>query len=164
MASPARSQTRVTYSQHLYLIKSLKPSIKIVGVIASTLTPEEIESLARAATGLGVKIVVATISDARNISSSYKNLIREHKVEIVWIPDGGDKLLLETGFEYLRENTILDRIGLCVPSKDLVAAGALCSFENENGKFNVYVNRRIAQVDGITPPSEQDPKIAYIVR
>jgi len=159
----AMSQTKVTYGQYMYLMKSLKPSLKNIGVMASALTPEEIASLGRAANGLGVKLIAAKVTDVRDISSLYRRLVDEHKVEILWIPDGEDKLLLGVGFEYLRENTILDRIGLCVPSRELVSAGALCSFERLNGKLAVYVNQQVAEVVGINLPSEKSASIAYIV-
>jgi ABC-type uncharacterized transport system substrate-binding protein len=162
--SSAESQSTLSYGQYMYLLKSLKPALKNIGVMASTLTTEEIESLGRAATGLGIKVTVAKVTDARDIAGLYKTLVSEHRAEVIWIPDAADKLLLGVGFEYLRENTILDRVGLCVPARELVSDGALCSFKHDNQKFIVYVNRRVAQVVGINLPTNQNQDIAYVAQ
>jgi len=120
--------------------------------------------IGRAALGQGIKIAIAKVNDVSEISSLYKSLITEHSAELVWIPNVNDDILLGVGFDFLRENTILDRVGLCVPAKELVAKGALCSVESQNEKVVVYLNKRIAQVDGINPPTSQDPTIQYVVQ
>ncbi len=163
-ASKGEAQSKLTYAQSIFLLKALKPSLKSLGVIASTLTDQEIKSIGKAALGQGIKVTVAKVTDVREISSLYKMLVSEHNAELVWIPDKSDEVLLGVGFEFLRENTILDRVGLVVPTRDLVAKGALCSVESANEKVVVYLNKRIAQVDGINLPSNQDPSVQYVVQ
>ncbi len=163
-ASKGEAQTKLTYAQNLFLLKTLKPSLKSIGVIASTLSDQEIKAIGKAALGQGIKVTVAKVTDVSEISSLYKMLVTEHSAELVWIPDRSDEILLGVGFEFLRENTILDRVGLIVPTHDLVAKGALCSLEPANEKVVVYLNKRIAQVDGINLPTSQNPSIQFIVQ
>jgi ABC-type uncharacterized transport system substrate-binding protein len=158
------AQTKLTYGQTIFLMKSLKPALKSIGVMESTLSTEEIEGIVRAASGQGIKVTIAKVEEARDISGLYKELVAKHAVDMVWIPDSTDKLLLGIGFEYLMENTILDRVGLCVPDRKLVERGALCSCVHENDKFTVYVNQQIARIEGLIPPTALDPAIAYVVR
>ena len=163
-ASGADAQSKLTYAQNIFLLKTLKPSLKNIGVIASTLSDQEVKAIGKAALGQGIKVTIAKVTDVSEISGLYKMLINEHNAELVWIPDRSDEILLGVGFEFLRENTILDRVGLIVPTKDLVAKGALCSLETANEKVVVYVNKRIAQVDGINPPTSQDPSVQYVLK
>ncbi len=163
-ASKAQAQEKLTYAQNIFLLKALKPSLKSLGVIASTLTDQEIKAIGKAAMGQGIKVTVAKVTDVREISGLYKMLVTEHGAELVWIPDKSDEILLGVGFEFLRENAILDRVGLIVPTRDLVAKGALCSLESANQKVVIYLNRRIAQVDGINLPTSQDPSVQYVVQ
>lgn len=164
MPRVAQSQAKVTYGQDIFLLKSLKPSLKNIGIMESKLFSKDIESIARAAAGQGIKITVAKVIDVREISGLYKSLVLDHHVEMLWIPDAHDNLLLGIGFEFIQENAILDRIGLCVPVKDLVDRGALCSIEEESGKLIVYVNQRIALIDGLQSPTSQNPAIEFVAR
>lgn len=157
-------QTKVSYSQSMYLMKNLMPSLQKVGIIGSTLTADEIQSLGRAAAGLGLKVSVAQVSDVRDIAGMYKRLVNEYHVDLIWIPDESDNILLGIGFEYLQESTIVDRVGLCVPTRQLVSKGALCSVEHDNGKLTVFINRRVASVDGIKSPTEQRDGVVYVLQ
>ena len=160
----ARGQEKVTYGQNMYLMKSLLPSLKNIGVIASTLTQADIQSLGRAAAALGIKVSIAEVTEIRDVASMYKRLVNDYHVDIIWIPDKNDQLLLGIGFEYLRENTVVDRIGLFVPSKKFVTKGALCSLERDNGQLTVYFNQRVASVDGIKTPAQQDNSVTYVMQ
>lgn len=117
-SSPAaRAQGAVPYSQQIYLMKTLKPSIKTIGVMGSGLSDETIELIARAAAGQEVGIFVARPQNAKEIATLYKKLTIEKAAEIIWIPEAGDKLMAGIGFEYLRENTMIDKVGLVSPPR-----------------------------------------------
>ena len=160
----AQGQEKVTYGQNMYLMKSLLPSLQNVGVIASTLTQADIQSLGRAAAALGLKVSVAQVTELRDVAAMYKRLVNDYRVDMIWIPDKNDALLLGIGFEYLRENSIVDRIGLLVPARQFVSKGALCSLERDNGILTVYFNKRVASVDGIKTPAQQGDGITYVLQ
>ena len=72
-----QSQTKLTFGQQVYLMKTLKPSLKRVGIITFNLSDDEAGKLARAGTALGVKTTVARASDDHEISSLYRKLVAE---------------------------------------------------------------------------------------
>jgi hypothetical protein len=145
-------------------MKTLKPSLKRVGVITFNLTDDEAQKIARAGMALGVKTTVAHVNDNNEISGIYRKLVAEDNAEIIWILESDEKLILGVGMEFLLTSTIEDKVGLCVPTRDGVSKGALCCLQMENNKYTVYVNQRIAGVVGAAVPSQQDSKITYIVQ
>ena len=160
----ARAQAAVPYAQQIYLMKTLKPSIKTIGVMGSGLSDETIELLARAGAGQGVGIFVARPQNAKEIAALYKKLTVEKAAEIIWIPEANDKLMAGVGFEYLRENTLVDKVGLCVPTFALVGKGALCNFHSKEGTLTAFVNKRIAEMVGVSIPAATGTTVAYIVK
>ncbi len=158
------SQAKLSFGQQVYLMKTLKPSLKRVGIITFNVTDDEAGKFVRAAMALGVKTTVARANDDHEISGIYRKLVAEHNADMIWIPEGDDKLILGVGMEFLLASTIEDKVGLCVPTRDGVSKGALCCFQMENNKYTVYINQRIAEVVGAAVPSQQDSRITYIVQ
>ncbi|GEM_PF-1983973 len=158
------SQTKLTFGQQIFLMKTLKPSLKKVGIITFNLSDEEVEQMTHASLGLGVKTIVARAAENREISGLYRKLITEYNAEMIWIPENDEKLILGVGMEFLLSNSIEDKVGLCVPTRDGVSKGALCCFQSENNKFTVFVNQRIAAVVGAAIPSQHDSRISYVVQ
>lgn len=153
-----------TYGQQLAVMKKIKAGLSTVGVLSNTLGDKALEDITRAAMGQGLKIFIARPKDAREIAALYKTLVVEKKVQMLWIPDGQDKLLLGVGFEFLKENALPDKIGLCVPDQGLVSQGALCSVGMENGKLTAYINQRISGVVGAEVPAEENSPINFVTR
>lgn len=159
-----QAQTGVPYAQQIAVIKKIKTEISVIGVLTTTMSDKSIEQMGRAATGLGVKIVLAQPKEASELPSLYKKLIKEKGAQILWIPDPSDKLMTGIGFEFLRENALPDRIGIIVPDQTLVGTGGLCNVYSDAGKLKAVVNQRIAQVVGATVPNDPADPVAYIVK
>jgi ABC-type uncharacterized transport system substrate-binding protein len=157
-------QAKAAYGQQLFLLKSLKPGAKAVGVMGAALSDADVQSLTRAGMGLGLTIVVARPANARDVAVLYKKLLSENKIDLLLVTSGGGDWFEGPSVEYLRENALLDRVGLCVPSMQQLTGGALCSVQSDNGKLVVHVNQKVAQVVGATVPGEQAGSIAYVVR
>lgn len=160
----AAAQSKAGTGQQLFLFKSLKPSAKTVGVMGAALTDADVQSLTRAGMGIGLTVVVARPTNARDVAVMYKKLISDNKADLILVMPGGGDWFGGASVEFLRENAILDRVGLCVPSLDQLQGGALCSIQSENGKLFVHVNQKAANVVGAIVPSEQNSSIAYVVR
>lgn len=158
-----RAQTLASRSQQIAAMKTLKPGLKSIGVMASTLTDNDLQEITRYGLGQGVEMVFARPKDSRDISMLYKKMVEEKKVQMIWIPDPNDATMLEAGFEFLRENTLLDKIGLCVPKEQLIQSGALCGVYKDIGKVVVHVNQKIASVLGVVIPQEPG-SITYVVQ
>ncbi len=164
VASDAAAQLKPTFIQQIYIMKLLQPNLKIIGVLGSDLTEKEIQDIKRAGLGQGIQIVFGLPKDPREISSIYKNMVAEMKVQTVWIPEANDGMMMGVGFEYLRTNTLLDKIGLCIPNPDLLSSGAFCSVQIENGKVTVYVNQKIAALLGARIPTDETSSVTYVSR
>ncbi len=164
LGSIARAQSPAPYGQQIAVIKTIKPGIITIGVVASRLDEHSLEQIVRAATGQGIKIVVAKPQELTQVASLYNELVGDKKVDLLWIPDAGDKMLLGQGFEFLREKALHDKIGILVPDQALVSAGALCSVVTESGKLTAYVSQRIAPLIGASVPSDPGGSIRYVSR
>jgi hypothetical protein len=145
---------KATYGQQVAVMKILKSDLKTIGVIGSNVSDKMTTDLTRAAVSQGVTVVIAKAKDAREVASLYKKLVSERKIQVLWVPDAGDDVVMGLGMEYLIENTAMDRVGLCVPAKNLVAGGAMCSVQVEDGKLTAFVNKKIAAVVGASVPAE----------
>ncbi len=145
---------KASLGQQVAVMKTMKADLKTVGVISSTITDKMTQDLTRAGVSQGITIVIAKVKDAREVASLYKKLVSERKIQMLWVPDAGDDVVMGLGMEYLKENTVMDGVGLCVPLKALVATGALCSVQSEDGKLTAYVNKKIAAVVGAAVPAE----------
>ena len=152
--SVLRAQTLGTRSQQIAAMKSLKPGLKAIGVMASTLTDDDLQEITRYGLGQGIEMIFARPKASRDIAAMYKKMITDNKVEMIWMPDPGDQTMLTAGFEFLRENALLDKVGLCVPDEKMVESGALCVVVKNSGKLVVHINRKIAEVLGIAIPQE----------
>jgi ABC-type uncharacterized transport system substrate-binding protein len=160
----ATGQTLASYGQHVAIAKKMKPGLTTLGIFGSNLSDKMIEQISRAATGQGVKIVIAKPQDAGQVASFYNKLAGEKKVEMIWFPDPADHMILGIGFEFLREKAVTDKIGLIVPQESLVASGGLCTVLVDGGKLKVIVNQRIAQVIGLSVPAESSESVTFVSR
>ncbi|MBP9211204.1 MAG: hypothetical protein KBF97_00290 [Bacteroidetes bacterium] len=163
-ALPLWGQSSVPFGQQIALLKMLKPDLVTVGVLTNSLNEEKKQQLIRSSLQQGVNVFVAVPNDVRDIPVLYKKLIGEKKVQLIIIPNVEDRILLGIGYEYLKENSLLDRIGVCVPDVKFIANGAFFAVIKEDGKLIVTVNQRIAALVGATIPVQQNPSISFVAR
>ncbi|KAB2925924.1 MAG: hypothetical protein F9K22_01125 [Bacteroidetes bacterium] len=161
---PLTGQTSVTFGQQIALLKMLKPDLESIGVLSTSLNEKDVQQYTRSSLQQGVKLYVAEPKDARDIPSLYKKLVAEKKVQLILIPSVEDRIMLDVGYEFLKENTLLDRIGVCVPDVRFIANGAFFSVAKEEGKLVVTVNQRIAALVGASIPSQPNPSISFVTR
>ena len=164
IVAAAHGQTPAPYVQQVAVVKTLKADLSTIGVIESGLSEKSLQEIRRAGLGQGIKIVIGRAGSAGEVGPLYKKLVSESGVQMIWIPDPSDDMLLGIGFEYLRENTLSDKVGLIVPVEGLVQSGALCSVMTDGGKLKAFVNQRVAQVVGATIPAGDGETITYVAR
>ena len=157
------AQTSAGYSQQVFAMTKIMPSVKMIGIISNRATDSFIQNTARAGLQFGVKVLIAKVNNPREIPDLYHTLLKDG-AKIIWLPDKDDAMLLDKGFEYLREITLEDKIGLCVPVSKMVSEGALCCILLEGNKVTVYIDRRVAQVVGATVPDDPNSSIKYILK
>ncbi len=145
---------KASLSQQVAVMKALKPDLKTIGVLAGSLTDKLTQDLTRAGLGQGITVVIAKPKDPREVVSLYKKLFADRKIQILWLPDASDEVVSGVSIDYLKENTVMDGVGLCVDDRKHVAGGALLSVQSEGGKLVAYVNKKIAAVVGAAIPGE----------
>ena len=159
------AQQTAAIGQQLYVMKILNPQLKIVGVLGSSLSDEDLQYITRMGIAQGIEIIFARPKGSNEIAKLYKLMVSTQKVQMIWLPDSNDVTMLGIGFQFLRENTLLDKVGLCTPFKPMVDTGALCSVQKENGKVVAYVNKRNADLLNISVPvNEPNALITYVMR
>ncbi len=158
------AQSPITYGQQISILKSLKSDLHVIGVMAGNISEKDISNFSRTAQQQGIQVFVAQPKDPREIPDLYKKLIREKKAQLILIPNADDALMLQIGYEYLKENAIVDKVGVCVPDVSLISQGAFCFITKENGKFTVYINERVSSYVGAAVPKEENPSINYVLR
>jgi ABC-type uncharacterized transport system substrate-binding protein len=164
LSNGSSAQTGVTFGQQISVLKSLKGDLQVIGVISSTLNENDVANLTRSALQMGIKIFVAEPKSPKEIPELYRKLVSEKKVQLILIPTSDDKMVLQFGFDFLKENSMLDKIGLCVPDLEFLAQGGMCFIGKENGKFMVYVNQKVSAFMGVTVPQNESPSINFVLR
>lgn len=154
-----------SFGQQVAILKMVKPDLEVIGIMTTTITEKDIASFTRSALQQGLKIFIAQPKDAREIPALYKKLITEKKAQLIFIPSSDDKVMLEIGYEFLKENALLDKVGICVPNATFLASGAFFALDKADGKLTAYVNQRVAAVVGaMIPKPEENPSITFVAR
>ena len=157
------AQTSAGYAQQIFVMTKLMPSVKSIGIISNNVTEVFTQATARAGLPFGIKVFVAKADKPRDIPELYRMLVKKG-VKMIWLPDKDDEMLLNMGFEYLRETTLEDKIGLCVPVSKMVSEGALCCIQSEGNKLTVYIDKRVAQVVGAAVPDDPTNAVKYVLK
>ncbi len=158
------AQSKASFGQVLGVIKKLKTDLTVVGVMSSTLSSKDIESMTRAAMQQGVKLYVTEPKDVREVSALYKALVNDKKAQLIIIPDNADKTMTGMGFDFIKENATIDRIGICAPDPSLIAQGAMCSIVKENEKIIVYINQKVLAFVNAKMPAEEITSISFVLK
>jgi uncharacterized protein YjaZ len=158
------AQSKPSFGQVLGVAKKLKTDLAVVGVMSTTLTSKDIESMTRSAMQQGVKLFVTEPKDVREVSALYKTLVNDKKVQLIIIPDNADKTMTGMGFDFIKENATIDRVGICAPDPSLVAQGAMCSVVRENDKIVVYVNQKVLAFVSAKIPTDEASTINFVLR
>lgn len=150
--------------QQVAVMKMLLPGTTAIGVLSGSMTDKKVEDLTKAGTAQGVKVIVARPKEPREVGALYKKLISQEGVRLILVPDSEDPLVLGIAFDYLREQAVQDKIGICVLDEDLVAKGALCAVQLKDGKVQVSVNQKMAVLIGATIPPEGTSSVSFVAR
>jgi hypothetical protein len=159
----SQAQSPATYAQQIYAMKMIQGNLNTVGVMGNSLTDDQMQQLTRAGHTQGVRVVIGKVDNARDISGVYRAMVGSEKVQVIWLPDPDDKMIMSSGFDFLRQNTIADRVGLYVPAADYVTNGALAAILTNGGNIEIHYNSRIAGRVGVSMPGD-DSTVTFIER
>ncbi len=158
------AQSKITFQQKIFVLKTLIPDLKTVGVIGSSISESEIQNFTRAGMAMGIKIVIGVPQNLRDASSIYKKMVKEQKIQVLDIPKSDDTMLLENGYEFFKENSVVDKVGLSVPTPAMVGSGALCSIVIEDGKIVAHINKKLILLFNGSVPNDPDLKISFLAQ
>jgi hypothetical protein len=161
--SVVTAQTSAGYAQQIFVMTKLMPSAKSIGIISNNVTDALTQAAARAGLPFGINVFVAKAEKPKDIPELYRMLLKKG-VKIIWLPDKNDAMLLNLGFEFLRETTLEDKIGLCVPIPKMVSEGALCCVQSNGNKLTVYIDKRVAQIVGANIPDDPASTVTYVLK
>jgi ABC-type uncharacterized transport system substrate-binding protein len=155
IAVPARAGD-VSPLQQLFVLKEIRPDIERVGIVwhrASADRSGLMSQVERAAASTGVRVFVSYADDVGEIANAYRELVRQHRIQAVWIVDGNDVVTGSTsGRDFLIRNTASQGIPLVAPDDTWVEAGAHMSFFRQGSNIRIKVNRRAADAARLVIP------------
>lgn len=143
-----------SHNQQLFVLKTLKPDAKNVGLMVSAqfaADAESMDSIRRAAAGAGVKIFLGTVETVRDVASKFRDL-RGEGVDAIWVVEGDGLMGDRATRTFLIENTTRGRIPLLAPSSAWVSEGACASVEKGGSGLSVSLNQRVLTALSIAVP------------
>ncbi len=153
----------LTPMQQLMVMKEIKPATKVVGVLCNVEQNEAfIKRANRAASSLGLQIIFADVRQVKDISTQFRLLSSSHDMDFLWIINVDEIIMSPIGKEYLFKNSVLSRIPVSVPTRELVAEGGTFYAELEEGKIKLTVNQKIAQALQLTVPEQYKATVNYV--
>ncbi|ARA94769.1 hypothetical protein AWN76_017485 [Rhodothermaceae bacterium RA] len=158
LAAPATAQDdRPTDSQVLFIISEVRPGTKNVGLIWGGDVADRdarMNSLARTAANLGMTLYLAEINTLTDLAEQYRQLTREHGVEVLWVVDPGKTLDTPQSQRFLIESATKSRVPLVAPAATWVQAGAPLTVQKRDGSIQLAVNEAAAQATSLTIPEK----------
>ncbi len=143
-----------THNQQLFVLKSLKPDAKSVGLMVSADFARDeaaMTSVRRAATGAGVKIFLGTVETVRDVATKFRDLKGEN-VDAIWVIEAEGVMGDRATRSFLIDNTTRQRVPLMAPSATWVAEGAAAAVEKGGAGLSVAVNAKVLAALSINVP------------
>lgn len=163
VASPLNQ--RVSVQQQLFVLKTLKPDLEVVGLIVSAQV-EDRENLdravRRAAAGAGVRLVVTEASNLADIGPRFRQLVREHRVGAIWVVAGDPVVNDRTARSFLIEQAARAGLILLAPDRTWVRDGATLALESASGGSSVILNERLASTLALHVPETLRSQVQMI--
>lgn len=162
-ASPLN--VRVSVQQQLFVLKTLKPDLEVVGLIVSG-QAEDRENLdravRRAAAGAGVRLVVTEAANLADVGPKFRQLVREHRVGAIWVVSGDPVMNDRTARSFLIEQSTRAGLVLLAPDRTWVRDGATVALEPASGGASVILNERLATTLALQVPESLRAQVQMI--
>lgn len=161
---PAELGNGITPLQQLFVMKDVKPNLERVGIIVSKANNNEEmrETIQRAGAALNVQLVLAEVSALPDIAPNFRTLVREHKVQVLWIPYDDDVLNSPNGRGFLIQNALKAGIPVFAPSKAWVNEGACMTMTKGADGIELIVNKTAADALSITVPDAYAQRTQFL--
>ncbi len=163
--TPEALESNVSPLQSLYMIKQLVPQVQTVGLIWNQTrvnTTDVMPKIERAATSVGVKVVVEDVEEVSDVSQKFRDLNDNYHIQALWIFQNDDIIGSSMGKEYLIQNSTVKGVALFAPNTDWVSAGACATLMLEGGTVKLFVNKKTITALGINIPEKFIPDTQFL--
>jgi ABC-type uncharacterized transport system substrate-binding protein len=162
-ASPLNE--RVSVQQQLFVLKTLKPDLEVVGLIVSGQAEDRANldrAVRRAAAGAGVRLVVSEAANIADVGPRFRQLVREHRVGAIWVVSADPVMNDRTVRSFLIEQSARAGLILLAPDRSWVRDGATLALEPAAGGASVILNERLASTLAIQVPESLRSQVQMI--
>lgn len=151
-----------TPTQQLFVLKELKPNIERVGIVWKTSTADTyMADVQRAGAAAGVQVVVAAVGEIKEVAPSFRNLLRDHQIDALWVIDNDGLMDSDVVRKFLIKSTLEANIPLLVPSSDWVEQGASLTLTSSADGVALIVNQAAANALALTVPEKYKPRTQF---
>jgi len=158
------SESGVTPLQQLFVAKEIKPDLERVGIIWKSGESRDalMEQIKRAGASTNVKVFVAEADDMQDVAPRFRELTRDHKVQMIWVVQ--DDALLAQGVikSFLVKSATEALVPLLVPNTEWVDAGGTVALERVDGSIKLVVNKKAIDAMSLTVPDKYQEGATYL--
>ena len=158
------SEGEITPLQQLFVAKEIKPDLERVGIIwkAGDHRGDLMEKIKRAGASTGIKVFLTEAADMKDVAPRFRELTRDHKVQMIWIVE--DDALLTQGMiqTFLVKKATEALVPLLVPNSAWVDAGGTVALERVDGSIKLVVNKNAIDAMALTVPPKYQEGATYL--
>lgn len=141
--------------QQMFLFKELRPQTERVGVFVEKGADEQLmKQIRQAAAATQVKVYVAEVVGLSDIAPGFRSLVREHRVDAVWVVTDDGTMASDAARTYLIEQAAKAGVPVLAPTKAWVDAGASVCLVQEGSELRIVLNQAAATLADIDVPSK----------
>ncbi len=165
LVAVAPASAQVSPQQQMFLMKELKPDAAKVGIIwkAGVANREELLlQIQRSATSTGIKVFVSEVKDLKDVAEQYRNLVRTHGIQMLWIVENDGVVNDAASRKFLIKSAMEARIMLVAPSNDWVNEGACVAIKKQDDAIGLVVNKAAAEALSISVPEKYRERTQFL--
>ncbi|MEM1095990.1 MAG: ABC transporter substrate binding protein [Bacteroidota bacterium] len=161
--SPA-AESGITPLQQLFVAKEIKPDLERVGIIWKAGQDRQAltEQIKRASASTGVKVVLVEADEMKDVAPRFRELTRDHKVQMIWVVQDDDLLGQDVIKSFLVKNATQALVPLLVPNTEWVDAGGTVALERVDGSIKLVVNKKAIDAMSLTVPAKYQERATYL--
>lgn len=157
---------KATAMQHFFVIKQIFPKVERVGILLSKREKGKeklLKTINRAAAATGHKAIVAEVTSLSDIAAEFQTLVKEYRIQAIWIPDDQEELTNPIARDYLIQKSVLYGIPLVAPKTEWVQRGACFTLTVSPSGVRLFANPKTLQALGTSIPEAYQAKTQFAV-
>jgi ABC-type uncharacterized transport system substrate-binding protein len=150
--------------QQLFILKQIKPDVERVGIVwnGQRNHSDIMPAVQRAGANAGIQVFVVSAEGRGNVAAAIRQLIRENRVDALWVVRNDGLVEREPSRSYLIREAAKNGLPILTPSADWVRDGASLAVFDQGGELRVSLNRPVAQALGLRVPADLAPRTNFV--